>query len=254
MTNAAELYLDFHHEDVQGYYRELNLNEAVHKVQYESGGVVYSREYFTSYPDDVLVVRLTADQPGALSFTVRPEIPYPAAKNELDTKSNLLATAVDDLITLSGTIDYYQLNFEVQVKVLNEGGSLNARGDVDRRRRCRCRDDSLLAVDTNYELGPHIFLNDPKEKLDPDLDPHAWVSAKIDAATSHGFDALRERHLADYEALFDRVAVDFGAGQPGLPTHELLANYRFVAITIIARAAITLITFQIRISIVLPVQ
>lgn len=225
VTSAAELYLDFGHESAQGYHRELNLNEAIHKVRYESGSVAYTREYFTSYPDDVLVVRLTADQPGALSLTVRPEIPYPVAKHALDTKSNLLAEAVDDLITLKGTIDYYQLNFEIQVKVINEGGRLEARGDaidiVDA--------DAvtvLLAVDTNYELGPHIFLNEPKEKLDPDLDPHAWVSAKIESAAELGFDALRERHLEDYQALFGRVAVDLGAEQPGRPTHELLASYR----------------------------
>jgi alpha-L-fucosidase 2 len=225
VTNAAELYLDFGHDETTQYRRELNLDEAIHKVHYESGSVVYSREYFTSYPDDVLVVRLTADQAGALSLTVRPEIPYPVAQHALDTKSNLLATAVDDRITLKGTIDYYQLNFEIQVKVLNEGGRLEARGDV-----IDVVDADavtiLLAVDTNYELGPHIFLNDPKEKLDPELDPHAWVSEKIAAATARGFEALRARHLADYQALFGRVAVDLGVEPSGRPTHELLTRYR----------------------------
>lgn len=225
VTNAAELFLDFGHEDVSDYRRELNLDDAIHRVTYESAGVRYAREYFVSYPDDVLVVRLTADQPGALSLTVRPEIPYPVAHNELDTKSNLLGVATDDTVTLSGTLDYYQLNFEVQVKVINEGGTLSAEGaaievtDADAV-------TILLALDTNYELGPHIFLNEPKDKLDPEFDPHQLVTDKINATSNLGFAALRQRHVEDYQNLFGRVNVNLGGKEPGIPTHELLERYR----------------------------
>jgi alpha-L-fucosidase 2 len=224
VTNAGEIYLDIGHESISNYRRALNLNDAIKTVSYESGGVRYAREYFTSYPDDLMVVRLTADQAGALSFTLRPEIPYLEAKHELDTKSGTV-TAKDDTITLAGTIDYYQVNYEIQIKVLPEGGTLNTGSstivieDADAV-------TLLIAVDTNYELGPHIFLNEPKEKLDPELYPHDLVTAKIENATDLGYAALRERHLADYRGLFGRVAVNLNSDVSELPTHELLAAYR----------------------------
>ena len=224
MTNAAELYLDIGHEGISHYRRALNLNDAIESVSYQSAGVAYEREYFTSYPDDVMVIRLTADQAGALSFTVRPEIPYLEAKNEKDTKSGTV-TAEGDTITLAGTLDYYQVNFEIQVKVLPEGGAL-ATGDSTIRVENADAVTLLVAVDTNYELGPQIFLNGPKEKLDPNFDPHALVAAKIAQATKLGFDKLKERHLEDYRGLFGRVAVNLNSEVSDLPTHQLLEAYK----------------------------
>lgn len=224
VTNAGEIYLDFGHDEFSNYRRALNLNDALFTVGYESGGVVYAREYFTSYPDDVLVVRLTADQPGALDFKVCPEIPYLEAKDPLDTKSGI-TTVSGDVITLAGTIDYYQVNYEIQIKVLVEGGSLNpgeATIAVDGANAVTL----LIAVDTNYELGPHIFLNEPKEKLNPDLFPHEMVTAKIAAAAELGYEALRARHLEDYRGRFGRVSVDLNSEVSPLPTHQLLAAYR----------------------------
>jgi len=224
VTNAGELYLDIGHDEISDYRRELCLNDAIKTVSYQSGGVGYQREYFTSYPDDVLVIRLTADQPGALSFTVRPEIPYLEAKNPIDSKSGTV-TADGDTVTLAGTVDYYQANFEIQVKVLNEGGTLSANeASLDIRDA-----DSvtlLVAADTNYELGPHIFLNDPKEKLDPTVFPHEKVTAKIEAAAGRGFDDLKARHLQDYQNLFGRVSVDLNSEVSDLPTSQLLEAYQ----------------------------
>ncbi|MFM8984026.1 MAG: glycoside hydrolase N-terminal domain-containing protein [Spartobacteria bacterium] len=84
MTNFAEVSLDFNHKAAQDYRRSLNLNEAIALVSYKQDGVTYKREYFASYPDNVVAVRLTADQKGALSFTVRAEIPYLDANDRAD--------------------------------------------------------------------------------------------------------------------------------------------------------------------------
>jgi len=56
LTSFAELYLDFNQDAVQNYRRSLSLNEAIAHVSYEQGGVGYQREYFASYPDNVLVI------------------------------------------------------------------------------------------------------------------------------------------------------------------------------------------------------
>ncbi|HKL20391.1 MAG TPA: glycoside hydrolase family 95 protein, partial [Tichowtungia sp.] len=148
VTSAAELYLDIGHDEFTDYRRALSLNDAIKTVTYQSGGTTYRREYFTSYPDDVLVIRLTADQPGSLSFTVRPEIPYLEAKHELDSKSGTV-TAAGDTLTLAGTVDYYQVNYELQVKVLNDGGTLAA-GESTIDILDADAVTLLVAADTNY--------------------------------------------------------------------------------------------------------
>ena len=68
-TNSfSETYIDFNHAGsaVTDYSRYLDLRTAVSGVEYTYGGVKYSREYFTSYPDKALVIRLDADKNGAL--------------------------------------------------------------------------------------------------------------------------------------------------------------------------------------------
>lgn len=224
VTNAGELYLDIGHEDISDYRRALCLDTAIKSVTYQSGGVSYQREYFTSYPDDIMVIRLTADKPGALSFTVRPEIPYLEAQNPIDSKSGIVK-AEGDTVSMVGTIDYYQVNFEIQVKVLNEGGKLATHASTIDVKGA----DSvtlLVAAGTNYELGPHIFLNEPKGKLDPNLYPHEKVTAKMQSAAKLGYKRLKARHLHDYQNLFGRVALNLNSQISELPTSQLVQAYK----------------------------
>ena len=171
-----------------------------------------------------MVIRLTADKPGAISFTLRGEIPYLESKNELDSKSGAVSAA-GDTITMAGTIDYYQVNFETQIKVLPEGGELSANGSsIDIKDADAVT--LLIAVDTNYVLGPQIFLNEPKQKLDPDFYPHDLVEAKMHKAAKKSYVALKKSHLEDYQNLFGRLSVDLNSVVSIFPTHRLLQNYR----------------------------
>ncbi|HKL20412.1 MAG TPA: hypothetical protein VJ904_01325, partial [Tichowtungia sp.] len=65
-----------------------------------------------------------------------------------------------------------------------------------------------------------------KEKLDPDLDPHGLVTAKIAKAERLGFGALKQRHLKDYRNLFGRVEVNLNSEVSGLPTHQMVEEYK----------------------------
>ncbi|MCB1130348.1 MAG: glycoside hydrolase family 95 protein, partial [Verrucomicrobiae bacterium] len=191
LTSAAELFLDIGHDGISDYRRELSLNDAVQTVGYLSGGTRFKREYFTSYPDDVLVVRFTADRPGALTMTVRPEIPYVPGREKGNSKSATTATEGRD-IRLTGMIDFFRLRYAVQVRVLHKGGELVA-GEKTITVRDADEVTLLVAVDTNYQLKPEVFLNETKEKLDPSLDPVPMVKAKIQRAEDLGFEALKQR-------------------------------------------------------------
>ena len=222
LTSFADVYLDFNHNAAGNYRRSLNLNEAIADVSYEQDGVAYKREYFASYPDNVVVVRLTADQKGALSFAVRAEIPYLDAEDRTGT-----ITAEGNLLTLKGTIPHFNCNYEGQIKVLNEGGSVssdpvNASIKVERADAVTL----LIATGTNYRLSPEMFQNPPGKKLDPGQFPHDEVTSRIDAAQALGFAALKERHLKDYQNLFGRVSLNLNSSPSSDPTHLLLEKYK----------------------------
>jgi alpha-L-fucosidase 2 len=222
LTGFAELYLDLNQDEVQNYRRSLNLNEAIAHVSYEHDGVRYQREYFASYPDNVIVVRLTADQKGALSFTVRPEIPFLELKKRTGT-----ITAEGNLLTLKGSMPLFSCNYEGQIKVLNEGGTVSAdpgKGTIQVNKADAVT--LLISVGTNYRLSAKTFSNEAAKKLNRDEFPHAAVSARMQAAQDLGYEELKKRHLDDYQSLFGRVSVNLNSTPTTDPTHVLLEKYQ----------------------------
>ena len=78
--SVGNIFIDFHMPkgaQVTNYYRDLNLDESVAHVRYEYEGVEYGREYFASYPKEVLVFRYTANTDNALNFDVKPVSMHP---------------------------------------------------------------------------------------------------------------------------------------------------------------------------------
>jgi len=223
ITNFAEIHLDFNHGQITEYRRSLDLNAAIARVEYTSSGIRYQREYFVSYPDKVMAVRLTADRPGSLSFTVRPEIPY---LGRADNRTGTV-TALGDLLTLAGTMPTFSTNYEGQIKVLNQGGSLvanNEKGVIEVNHA-----DAvvlLIATGTNYRLSDKIFTEPNDKKCDPAVFPHDDVSATIAAANSLGFEAVKTRHLHDYQNLFGRVTINLKSEVSTDPTSIVLKKYQ----------------------------
>lgn len=221
VNNFAEVYIDFGHDDPSSYQRGLDLNQGVSYVKYEESGVEYSREYFTSYPDKVMAIRLDASKAGKLSFTLRPTIPF---IGEGKTGS---VSAKGDTVTLAGVMTYFDIKFEGQFKVIPEGGKMtasNAEGTIT----VSDADSALIlvAVGTNYQFDPKVFLtSDPAEKLAGFPHPHAKVSGYLADAAAKSYDELRANHQADYTGLYDRVSLDLGAVAPGIPTNELVDAY-----------------------------
>lgn len=229
-TNFAEIYLDFFHNSTKGYRRELDINEAISTVDYEHNGVKYSREYFASYPANIIAVKLTANTPRGLSFRVRPVIPYLNPGRENDDRTGVV-TAKGDLITLTGHMEYMNLDYEGQVKVLNYGGTLEARnnasgdgGTIDVNRA-----DSaviLIAAGTSYVLNEGVFALPHEEKCKGNEHPHRAVTERIAAASAKGYDALRAEHIADYQSLFNRVDLHLTDEVTVVPTDQLLHDYQ----------------------------
>ncbi|RKN84538.1 glycosyl hydrolase family 95 catalytic domain-containing protein [Paenibacillus ginsengarvi] len=228
LNNFLEIYLEFDHQDTSGYERGLSLNNAIAYCCYDCDGVHYEREYFASYPDKIIAVRLTASKVGALSFVLCPDIPY--LKNYAmepgdDGGKTGEVTSVGDTIQIKGKMLYYPIRFEGQIKVITETGNIEAENGTI---RVTGADSAILifTAGTNYNLDSGIFLEtDPKKKLS-DIDPHLKVSKTISDVSGMDYALLKERHITDYSNLFGRVSLEIDGEHPGLPTDELLQKYR----------------------------
>jgi alpha-L-fucosidase 2 len=235
LNNFAEVYIDFDHDEVAHYTRELLLNEGVSRVQYEHDGVEYHREFFTSYPDKVMAVRLSASDDEELSFTLRPTIPYITDYRQQpgDNRGKSgRVVAEGDTVTLSGVMEYYNLQFEGQFKVIPDGGTLQAYNDQDDDNGTITVTDAnsaviLIAVGTNYELDSQVIsAGNRLDKLKGFAHPHAKVSKYLADASAKSYDELLAAHQADYLELYDRVNFDLGSVEPSITTDALVDAYR----------------------------
>ena len=231
LNNFAELYFDFGHNgsEVEDYRRELSLNGATANVSYTYRGVKYTREFFESYPDRVLVMRFSADTHGKISFVARPEIPFLGdfVLYEGDGCAKCGTVSADgDTITLSGIMVYYGIKYSGQLKIIAEGGEIQTKGDKIELIGANSA-TVIFSCATNYKMESRVFEEpDPKKKLTPYPHPHDTVEGIMKRAEALGYEALLTRAAEDYRKLFERAEIDLGAMVDERPTDELLSSAR----------------------------
>ncbi|MBW8781690.1 MAG: glycoside hydrolase family 95 protein [Verrucomicrobia bacterium] len=177
-----------------GYRRSLNLDTATASVSYTRDGVNYSRGVFASAPDNVIVVRLTADKPGNISFTAGLKTPLWGSVVSTDGGDTLVMGGKGtDSNDVAGVIRY-----QARVKVVATGGSITSGADGI----TVVKADSvtlLVTAATSY-----------RNFQDAGGDPEAITKGILAAASKKSLDDLRAEHLRDYQALFRRVTLDLG--------------------------------------------
>jgi alpha-L-fucosidase 2 len=234
LTNFGEILIDFNQQNISNYVRSLDLEDAVARVKYTCDNVNYTREYFASYPDKVLVIKLKADQASKLNFTMHPYIPYlrnPDTSRIKDGRTGKVFTS-NNTITLSGNMQYYNIDYEGQIKVIPYGGKLLAKNDAqnDHGTIELINADSaliLVALGTNYQMKSSVFKDTvPSKKLEGFPHPHNKVQQIVEAAMQKSSTELMQAHLKDYHHLYERVKVNLMGKMPSIPTDELLANYK----------------------------
>jgi len=213
----GDLLLDFPTAGtISDYRRELDLDRAVSRVSYRAAGVTYTRDVFVSAPDQVLVMRLTADRPGAVTFAAELHgVRNPAHSNYGTDYFQMDGVAPDGLRLTGKSSDYLgipgRIRYEARLVARASGG----RVDVDYRTLRVTGADTvvlLFAAATNFVSYKDVS-GDPAER----------VRTMLDRARSRTFDALERDHLAEYRAWFRRVSISLG-GSPAdvlaLPTDE----------------------------------
>lgn len=169
-------------------------------VQYRAGGKSFQRDMFASYPDQVLVMRFTADEPGAIHFTAR-----------LDR----------------GRSRYYDEMVKADVHTLIMRGNCGGEGGSDFRAGLRV----LASGGETRIIGEHVLVSGADSVIlllaagttfrFPD--PEQEVLRLLAAAASKSYESLQQRHEADFRALMERVSLTLEAGQSANSLAEQLS-------------------------------
>ncbi len=199
---------------VTNYRRELDIGSAIATVSYTFRGVDYKREYFCSYPDRVLVVRLTGSKGKQVSFTLgassrHKDIKVTAGENELILKGQVT----------TGNKKHPGMIFEGRWKIRAEGGGVS-KNDTGDKIIVRNADavTVIFAAATNYKLEYPNYKGDPPDKRN---------KLTLEKVKTKSFQTIRSTHIKDYTGIFNRVKLHLGkTSRIELPTDERLAAYK----------------------------
>lgn len=194
-------------KEIRNYVRDLDLTTGIATVQYDMDDAHYTREIFTSYPDRVMIIRLSADKAGML---------HTRFHLEDVTGGNTLNAAEDDTIVMKSTLKDNGLQAESQLKVVTEGGNVQVEG-------CELIVSGADTITCYFVCG-----TDYKMEL-PDLrgmHPHEALCERLSRAVLKGYERIKGDHMQDHGALFSRMELGFGEEIPDIPTDELIQKYR----------------------------
>ena len=245
----GNMYLNFNdisesdESDVSNYKRSLDLHTAVASVEYDYNGTHYVRENFVSYPDNVLVTRLTATGGnGKLNFDVKVDPDNekgdgsntPGAnsyKRDWNTKVN------GGEITVAGTLKDNQMKFNSQTKVIANGTTTDGTDKVTVADATSVTIITSIATDYKDEY-PKYRTGESAEALDTRVDGY------VSRAAAKKYDTLKADHIKDYQNIFERVDLDLGQIPSDKTTDALLSAYKAGTATEAERRYLEVMLFQ----------
>ena len=193
---VLKLQLIYPEVKVNVYRRSLSLDEAVSSVSFNSGGVNYKREYFATNPDNVLVLRLTADKQKSITMNMG-----------LDLMRQADLSVEDNQLVFTGKVDFPLhgpggVCFEGRIAVLADNGEVKMeQSEVGIKEA----DAVTLIVDvrTDYKSPDYKTL----------------CADGVKKAAAKSYDELKQAHIKDYNTLYNRVSIHFGQdANRALPT------------------------------------
>lgn len=181
----GDIFIDFGPvPDVTRYNRDLDIDDAIATVSYMSGATRFYREIFASAPDSALVIRLSADKAGSLSFTLH--MSRPGNKATIFTSGTEII--MNEHVGNGSGVKMYS-----RLKIIADGGTTGSKGDSIRVEKATSVLIFLTAA-TDYFGG----------------DPSLITKTRLDAVEKHNYDKIKRDHINDYQSLFKRVDLDLG--------------------------------------------
>ncbi len=200
----GNVHLFFPDANVTDYYRWLDLETGITAVSYQSNGVKYKREVFASEPDQAIVISITADKPGTISFKAnlrgernQQHSNYATDYFRMDGEGN------DKLVLTGKSADYMgvkgTLKYVAKLKADIQGGAIEV------------NDENMVITNadavTLYLVAATNFVN----YRDVSADEHVRLNNYLNALKGKTYEQLRQRHIGDYAGLFKRVNIQLPA-------------------------------------------
>lgn len=206
----GSVYISFPgHQNYTNYYRDLNIENATATVQYTVNGVVYTREILSSFSDQVIVVKLSASQPGSITCNVFMNSPFD--KTVPATQGNQ--------IVLSGVSSTYEeqkgkVKFQGRVAAKNTGGAVSV-------------SNGIISIDKADEVTLYISIaTNFKNYKELTEDEVSKSQAYLEKAMVKDFAVIKKAHVAYYQKFFNRVSLDLGTNDAiRKPTNERIRDF-----------------------------
>ena len=202
---VGDLLLDFKPGEgpVKDYYRELDMETGIVTVNYTEGDVKMTREVFMSYPDHVMVMKVSADKPGKVNVEAKLKSPF---------QRNISSS--DNRLTMNGTWSYLPTRvFDLIAKV--EGDGMSFQTDViaiPEKGKLEATDSSLVVTGANSVTFVLTIATNLVNYKDISGDPSARCDEILAAVKGKSYKQFKETHLKDFSGLMSRVHLTVGDG------------------------------------------
>jgi alpha-L-fucosidase 2 len=207
----GDLWLDFGRNDSYfNYHRELNLDRGLVSVTYKQGDVTYKREIFSSYPDRALIIHMTADKKGSLSFNAT--IDRPEKSMTRTDNGHLLMTGV-----MNNGKGGDGMHYALRLKAITNKGTISC---ADSLIKVDKTDDVMLILtaSTDYKQDYPAFTG---------ADPLSTSLQQLESASARSFDDLLKRHTDDYRSIYEKASLRLSdRSNDTIPTDRRLKNQK----------------------------
>ena len=244
----GNMYIDFKNvssnSDVSNYSRDLDLNTAIAGVNYDKGNTHYSRENFTSYPDNVIVTHITADgsEKISLDVSVEPDNTSGGAANSIGEngyKRTWNTTVSGGRISVNGQLTDNQMKFSSQTQVITDNGGTVTDGDGKVSVSGASEVTIITSMGTDYkDEYPSYRTGETADELTNRV---KWY---VDQAKVKTYEELKENHVNDYQNIFNRVDLDLGQTVSTKTTDALLSAYKAGTASEAERRQLEVMLFQ----------
>jgi len=196
------------------FRRELDLQSAISTTTFTINEVNYMREVFISHPDQVLVVRITADKPGKINATLNLETTQQSTLSLFDQNTMMMSMISPEHEKVKGGV---KLN--AYTRIVSDGGLFFRVGAAIAVTKANSL-TAYLAIRTNYKNYADLS-GRPEEALND-----------LDKAVAKDYGQLRQAHIDDFRQFFDRSVLNLGKSDYSqLPTNErILASKNDVSL------------------------
>lgn len=197
------------HSNYTDYSRTLSLDSAMAAVSYRVGKVNFQREYFSSFTDQVLIIRLTASKKKQISFQAVLTSPHQDVKIKTDKQEITLSGVSSNHERLKGLVQFHG-----RVATQLKGGKLSVKDGVLSVEKA---DEAILYVSiaTNFRDYQHI-----------DVDEVAKAKVLLEKAITKPYSTAKKEHIVFYKQYYDRSNLDLGDNEFGhLTTDERVADF-----------------------------